>query len=97
MLNNLKTRTATNAKISGFLICVEVIIYYSVLDNLHDCTFNQRFRTLTLLVPIQGEEKKLSSIFILTLLCSASKGFMKALKAFLKPTVAPQNSVKIKI
>ena len=28
-----------NAKISGFLICVEVIIYL-LLDNLHDCTFN---------------------------------------------------------
>ena len=38
-VNNLKTRTAMNAKISGFLICIEVIIYL-LLDNLHDCTFN---------------------------------------------------------
>ena len=28
---------------------------------------------------------------------SASKGFMKALKAFIKPFEAPQRSVKIKI
>ena len=28
-----------NAKISEFVICVEVIIYLS-LHNLHDCTFN---------------------------------------------------------
>ena len=28
-----------NAKISAFVICVEVIIYL-LLDNLHDCTFN---------------------------------------------------------
>ena len=38
-LNNLKTRTATNAKISVFVICVEVIIYL-LLCNLHDFTFN---------------------------------------------------------
>ena len=37
-LNDLKTRTAMNAKISLFVICVEVIIY--LLRNLHDCTFN---------------------------------------------------------
>ena len=38
-LNNLKTRTALNAKISVFVICVEVIMYL-LLHNLHDCTFN---------------------------------------------------------
>ena len=38
-LNNLKTRTATNAKISVFFICVEAIIYL-LLYNLHECTFN---------------------------------------------------------
>ena len=32
-LNNLKTRTTMNAKISGFLICTEVIINL-LLDNL---------------------------------------------------------------
>ena len=38
-LNNLKTKTAMNAKISVFVICVEAIIYL-LLYNLHDCTFN---------------------------------------------------------
>ena len=38
-LNNLKTRPATNAKISVFVICVEAIIYL-LSYNLHDCTFN---------------------------------------------------------
>ena len=52
---------------------------------------------LTLPVPIPVEEKKTTSIFILALLCGASEGFMKALKAFIKPFEAPQRSVKIKI
>ena len=43
------------------------------------------------------EEKKLTSIFIFTLLCGASKGFIKVLKAFIKPFEAPQRSEKIKI
>ena len=51
---------------------------------------------LTLPVPILDEEKKLSQIFIVTLLCDASKVFTKALKAFKKPFKAPQRSVKIK-
>ena len=38
-LNNLKTRTAMNGKISVFAICVEVIIYV-LLFNLHDFSFN---------------------------------------------------------
>ena len=37
-LNNLKTRPATNAKISVF-VSVEAIIYL-LSYNLHDCTFN---------------------------------------------------------
>ena len=36
-------------------------------------------------------------IFILTLLCGVSKGFMKVLQAFIKPFEASQRSVKIKI
>ena len=51
-------------------------------------------------VAIPDKEKKLTSIFIFTLLCGASKGFMKALKAlkaFIKPFEVPQRSVKIKI
>ena len=38
-----------------------------------------------------------SSIFIFTLFCGASKGFMKAFKAFIKPFEAPQRIAKIKI
>ena len=38
-LNNLKTRTAMNAKISVFATCVEVIIDL-LIHNLHDCIFN---------------------------------------------------------
>ena len=54
---------------------------------------------LTLPVPIPDEEKKLSFTFIFTLLCGASKGFVKALnlKAFIKFFEAPKRSVKIKI
>ena len=32
-----------------------------------------------------------------TFICGASKGFMKAFNAFIKPFEAPQRSVKIKI
>ena len=52
--------------------------------------------TLTLSVSIPDEGKKLSEIFIFTLFCGASKGFMKALKAFIKPFEAPQRIVKKK-
>ena len=52
---------------------------------------------LTLSVPLPDEEKKLSGIFIFTLLSGAPKGFVKAFKAFIKPFEAPQRRVKIKI
>ena len=52
---------------------------------------------LTLPISIPEEEKKLIQIFILTLLCDASKGFIKTLKAFIKPFEAPQRRAKIKI
>ena len=42
-------------------------------------------------------KQKLAQIFIFTLLCGISKGFMKALKAFIKHFDALQRSVKIKI
>ena len=38
-MNNLKTRTDMNAKISMLVICVEAIIYL-LLYNLHECNFN---------------------------------------------------------
>ena len=46
-LNNLKIRTAVNAKIAVFFICVEAIIYL-LLYNLYACTlkmFNLVSRT----------------------------------------------------
>ena len=46
-LNNLKTRTDMNAKISVFVICAEAIIYL-LLYNLHDCTFNFKFKRLAI-------------------------------------------------
>ena len=52
---------------------------------------------LTLPVPILDEERKLTQILILTILCGPAKGFMKALKAFIKLFEAPQRSVKILI
>ena len=51
----------------------------------------------TLPLPIPSEKRKLTQIFIFTLLCGASNGFMKALKAFIKLFEAPQRSVKILI
>ena len=51
---------------------------------------------LTLPTPIPDKEKKLTEIFIfISLLCGASKGFMKALKGLHKPFEAPERSVKI--
>ena len=38
-LNNLKTRTVMNARISVFVTCVEAIIYLLQYD-FHGCTFN---------------------------------------------------------
>ena len=52
---------------------------------------------LTRLFSIPDKEKKFKLIFISTLFCGASKGFMRAFKAFIKPSEAPQRSVKIKI
>ena len=45
--------------------------------------------TLTLLVPIPDEEKKLGQIFILTFLCDASKGFYEGLKGIHKTFLRP--------
>ena len=51
---------------------------------------------LTLPVPVPGQGKNELN-FIFTLHCGASKGFMKALKDFIKPFEASQRSVKIKL
>ena len=63
----------------------------------HYCLIKENLNGTTLSVPIPDEEKKLSQIFIFTLLCGDSKDFLKALKAFIKPFESPQRSVKIKI
>ena len=39
-------------------------------------------------------ENKINLICILALLCGTLKGFVKAVKAFLKPFEAPQRNVK---
>ena len=51
---------------------------------------------LTLPVLIPDKEEKLTKIFNFTIFC-ASKCFMKALKAFIKPFEATKASVDIKI
>ena len=47
--------------------------------------------------PNPGQREKITYIFIFTFLCGAPKGFMNALKAFIKPFETSQGSVKIKI
>ena len=42
--NYLKTRTAMDAKVSVFVMCVEAIIYL-LLYHLRDCTFNKDSNT----------------------------------------------------
>ena len=46
--------------------------------------------------PNPGRREKIKLNFIFTLLCGTSKGFMKALKTFIKLFEAPQRIVKIK-
>ena len=53
------------------------------------------FLLITLPVSIPDEERNLNLSF--KFLCAPPKGFMKALKAFIKPIEAPQRSEKIKI
>ena len=68
-------------------------MFWQPLANVSALTLVTRLtlkHRLTLPVPIPDKEKKLSQIFIFTLLCGTSEGFMKALKA-------TQRSVKIKI
>ena len=101
-VNNLKTRIAMNAKISVFVICVEVIVYLS-LCNLHDCTFNliflikpffytteksrQKFKCLKNGKSFQGEIKIIFIIF---------KGLSVA-KNYLRTESAPLNTFGTKM
>ena len=76
--------------ITNFRVLFEIIIYsYFIVEDHYSYS-------LTLHVPIPDGEKKLTEVFIFTLPDGASNGFMKTLKAFIKPFEAPQRSVKIK-
>ena len=73
--NNLKTRTAVNAKISVFVVCVEAIIYL-LLHDLYGCTLNlsltsNSFVFLTLKMQKRLEQTK--SIPLVFLLCLKRK------------------------
>ena len=46
-----------NAKISGFVICFEAIIYL-LLYNLHDCTFNPFLTNIPILYPLKTPENQ---------------------------------------
>ena len=74
-------------------------MFHSQLE-LNSEQFFTMFSLLILPVPNISEsctEIKIKLNVYLTLLCGASKGLMKGLKAFIKPFEAPQRSVKIKI
>ena len=57
----------------------------------------KRLVILTLPASILDKKKRTPWIFIFTLLCGASKGFMKVLKALTKPFEAPKRSAKVKL
>ena len=61
-LNNLKTKTVMNAKISAFVICVEAIIYLS-LYNLHGCTFKSICLMFFEYVSFEGAISKMPVFF----------------------------------
>ena len=60
-----------------------------ILGNVSARLLMVRLAQLTLPGPIPDEERKSTEYFIFILLCGASKGFMKALKAFIKPFGPP--------
>ena len=61
-LNNLKTRTAMNAKVLVFVVCVEAITYL-LLYNLHDCTFKSWFKTFNSKQKMQKAQKDGKLVF----------------------------------
>ena len=67
-----------NEKISGFVICVEVIIHL-LLHNLHDCTFKNKH---DLVNETQEEDKDLSLSRVYTSLADSSQ---RVLLIFQKP------------
>ena len=98
----LKTRASKCKKRIAKRVLLDVkqfsaCIYLFKVNNGNTRTISRIWSKLTLPVPVPDEEKKLSYIFIFTLLYGASKGFMNASKAFMKPFEAPPRSVKIKM
>ena len=81
-------KSAVSRTIIG--ICLPDLPFIVVLQ-----IFNNKLLTLFVMIP--GEDRKLTEVFIFTLLCDASKGFMKALNAFITHCKVPQGSVKIKM
>ena len=81
------------------LICLQLVRIFVKTFLMHDIQNPSDVVPLflTLPVPILDEERKLTQILILTILCGPAKGFMKALKAFIKLFEAPQKNMKIKI
>ena len=69
-------------------------IFFPVL---HFVQYYSHSESVTLNVPYISESCIEVKIFILTLICGASKDFMRAFKAFIKSFQAPQKVWKIKI
>ena len=75
--------------------CKDRLMHCSGVNKIYtkfSCSRNDSLRkkSLTLPVPIPDEDRKLTKIFIFTLLCGASKAFIKSFEA-------PQRKVKMKI
>ena len=88
---------------SGGYISLKLLTFSIIIESkyvINEVNYiSKAFTCLTLLALCPSEIciKKLIYIFIFTLLCGASKGFMKTFKVFIKPFEASQRSVKIKI
>ena len=61
-LDNFKTRTVMNAKISVFLIFIEAIVLL-LLHNLHDCTFKGKCRKLLTFFLISGHLRNIKELW----------------------------------
>ena len=58
---------------------------------------DRKFKRVLTIGPNPRQREKIKLNFFYTLLCGASKGFTRALKAIIKPFEAPQRNVKMKI
>ena len=97
-----------NSPFLSHIICVTESVHFNVFAPPHNKNWKQQWLKAAgffykisftcFLSPVGAKlekTKKLKKVkFLFSLLCDASKGFMKA---FIKPFEAPQRSVKIKI